>query len=182
MFVSPGQINLQSPDDTTTGTVNVTVTNPQGFAASTVTLARFGPVFSVLDGRHVAGIITRSDGSGTYGGGTYDIVGPTGTSLGFKTVAARAGDTLVLFGVGFGPTTPAVPAGKPYSGDAATTNSVQLLINGIVVAPVFSGISSAGLYQISVVPVPAGLGTGDVPLLATVGGFGTPSGVVLSLR
>jgi len=182
MFVSPGQINLQSPDDTTTGTVNVTVTNPQGFAASTVTLARFGPVFSVLDGRHVAGIITRSDGSGAYGGGTYDIVGPTGTSLGFKTVAARAGDTLVLFGVGFGPTTPAVPAGKPYSGDAATTNSVQLLINGIVVAPVFSGISSAGLYQINVVPVPAGLGTGDVPLLATVGGFGTPSGVVLSLR
>jgi hypothetical protein len=64
MFVSPGQINLQSPDDTTTGTVNVTVTNPQGFAASTVTLARFGPVFSVLDGRHVAGIIPRSDGSG----------------------------------------------------------------------------------------------------------------------
>ncbi len=88
----------------------------------------------------------------------------------------------MLFGVGFGPTTPAVPAGKPYSGDAATTNSVQLLINGIVVAPVFSGISSAGLYQINVVPVPAGLGTGDVPLLATVGGFGTPSGVVLSLR
>jgi uncharacterized protein (TIGR03437 family) len=136
----------------------------------------------MLDGKHMAGIILRSDGSGTYGGGTYDIVGPNGTSLGYKTIAARAGDALILFGTGFGPTTPAVPAGKAYSGQAATTNSVQLLINDIAVAPAFSGISSAGLYQINVVSVPGGLGVGDVPLLATVGGFQTQGGVVLSLQ
>lgn len=65
---------------------------------------------------------------------------------------------------------------------ATTTNRVQLQINGIAVIPAFSGITSAGLYQMNVVPVPAGLGVGDVPLLATVGGFQTPSGVVLSLQ
>jgi uncharacterized protein (TIGR03437 family) len=181
-FVSPFQINLQAPDDTATGVVNVVVTTPTGVAISTVTLAPFGPSFSVLDGRHVAGIILRSDGSGAYGGGTYDIVGPTGTSLGYKTVAAKAGDALILFGVGFGPTTPPVPAGQAYSGEAATTNPVRLLINDIAVVPAFSGISSAGLYQVNVTPVPAGLGSGDVPLLATVGGFQTSSGVVLSLQ
>jgi uncharacterized protein (TIGR03437 family) len=181
-FVSPFQINLQAPDDTATGIVNVVVTTPTGAATSTVTFAQFGPSFSVLDGKYVAGIILRSDGSGAYGGGTYDIVGPTGASLGYETVAAKAGDILILFGVGFGPTTPAVPAGKPYSGGAATTNSIQLLINNIAVAPAFSGITSAGLYQINVVPVPAGLGVGDVPLLATVGGFKTQSWVVLSLQ
>src|ERR1700733_13636869 len=78
---------------------------------SPYTFKQVGPSFNLLDGKHVAGIILRSDGSGAYGGGAYDIVGPTGTSLGYKTVAAKPGDTLVLFGVGFGPTKPAVPAG-----------------------------------------------------------------------
>jgi uncharacterized protein (TIGR03437 family) len=181
-FVSPVQINLQAPDDTATGIVNVVVTTPTGTAASTVTLAQFAPSFSLLDGKNVAGIILRSDGSGVYGGGTYDIIGPGGASLGYKTVAAKAGDNLILFGTGFGPTTPAVPAGKAYSGSAATTNSIELLINNIAVAPAFSGIASPGLYQINVVPVPSGLGVGDVPLLATVGGFNTQSGVILSLQ
>ncbi|MEA2874723.1 MAG: hypothetical protein QOH67_5081 [Hyphomicrobiales bacterium] len=181
-FVSPFQINVQAPDDTATGIVNVVVTTPTGAATSTVTLEQFGPSFSVLDGKHVAGIILRSDGSGAYGGGTYDIVGPTGASLGYRTVAAKAGDILILFGVGFGPTTPAVPAGEAWSGGAATTNSIQLLINNIAVAPAFSGIVSAGLYQMNIVPVLAGLGIGDVPVLATVGGARTQSGVVLSLQ
>ena len=61
-------------------------------ARSTVTLAQFGPCFSLLDGKHVAGIILRSDGSGADGGGAYDIIGPTGSALGYKTVAAKAGD------------------------------------------------------------------------------------------
>ena len=93
-YVSPTQINLQAPDDGNTGApVKVVLTTPTGIATSTVTLGQFGPSFSVLDGKHVAGIILRSDGSGAYGGGTYDILGPTGTSLGYKTVAAKAGDT-----------------------------------------------------------------------------------------
>jgi len=110
------------------------------------------------------------------------IVGPTGTSLGYKTVAAKAGDSLVFFGVGFGPTSPSVPAGQAYSGTAPTTNSVQLPINNVPVVPAFSGVTSAGLNQINVVPLPAGLGVGDVPLVGTVGGVKTPLGVVLSLQ
>jgi uncharacterized protein (TIGR03437 family) len=182
LLVDSTQINLQAPDDPATGTVSVVVTTPNGTAASTVTLGEFGPSFSLLDGKHVAGIILRSDGSGAYGGGIYDIVGPTGTSLGYPTVAAKAGDTLELFGVGFGPTNPVVPAGQVYSGAAATTNSVQLLINNVTVLPAFSGITSAGLYQLNVVQLPAGLGTGDLPLLATVGGVQTQTGVVISLQ
>jgi uncharacterized protein (TIGR03437 family) len=180
-YVSPSQINLQAPDDTVTGSVNVTVTTAGGSATGSVTLGPFGPSFSLLDGKHVAAIILRSDGSGAYGGGTYDIVGPTGTSFGYRTVAAKTGDTLALFGVGFGPTNPAIPAGKPYSGAAATTNPVGLSINGVTVTPAFAGIVSAGLYQINVT-LPSGLGTGDVPLQAAVSGIQTPSGAVLSLQ
>jgi hypothetical protein len=79
-FVSPGQINFQAPNDTATGTVSVVVTTPTGSASSTVTLGQFGPSFSLLDSTHVAGIIIRSNGSGAYGGGTYDIIGPSGSA------------------------------------------------------------------------------------------------------
>ena len=180
-YVSPTQINLQAPDDTTTGPASVVVTTSSGSVTSTATLGQFGPSFSVLDGKHVAGIILRTDGSGAYGGGAYDIVGPTGTSLGYKTVAARAGDVLELFGVGFGPTNPAVPAGQAYSGSAQTTNPVHVSINNISVPPAFAGLTSAGLYQINLVQIPSGLGVGDVPLQATVNGIQTP-GVLLSLQ
>jgi uncharacterized protein (TIGR03437 family) len=180
-FVSPTQINLQAPDDTATGTVPVVVTTATGSAMSTVTLGQFGPSFSLLDSTHVAGIIIRSNGSGTQGGGTYDIIGPTGSSLGYPTVAAKAGDTIEIFGVGFGPTNPAVPAGQPFSGAAPTINPVQIMINGTVLTPAFAGLTEAGLFQFNLT-VPAGLGTGDVALVAMVGGVQTPSGVVISLQ
>jgi uncharacterized protein (TIGR03437 family) len=180
-FVSPGQINLQAPDDATTGPVNVVVTTPIGTVTSTVTLSQIAPSLSLLDSKYCAAIILRSDGSGSNGGGTYDIVGPAGTSLGYKTVPAKAGDTLVLFGVGFGPTNPVVASGKAFSGSAPTTNSVQILINGTAVLPFYSGLTGAGLYQFNLV-LPTGLGTGDVTLQATVGGVRSPAGVVISLQ
>jgi uncharacterized protein (TIGR03437 family) len=181
-YVSPTQINLQAPDNTNTGKVNVVVTTANGSATSTVTLGEFAPSFSVLgDGKHVAGIILRPDGSGTSGGGAYDIIGPTGTSLGYPTVAAKAGDTVELYGVGFGPTTPPVPAGKPFSGSAVTTNTVQLTIGAVPVLPSGAGMGSAGLYQVNVT-IPAGLGTGDQTLVAAVGGVQTQSGVLISLQ
>jgi uncharacterized protein (TIGR03437 family) len=180
-FVSPGQINLQAPDDTATGTVSVVVMTPTGTATSTVTLGQFGPSFNLFDSKHVAGIIIRSDGSGQYGGGSYDIVGPTGSSLGFPTVAAKAGDTVELFGVGFGPTNPPVPSGQLVSGAAPTVNPVQILIGGTSLTPAFAGITEAGTYQFNLT-IPAGLGTGDVSLEGLVGGVQTQAGAVISLQ
>jgi uncharacterized protein (TIGR03437 family) len=180
-YVSPTQINLQVPDDATNGTVPVVVTTATGGKAyASVTLARFAPSFNLLTGEHVAGIIIRSNGSGAYGGGTYDIVGPTGSSFGYATVAAKAGDTVELYGVGFGPTNPFVPPGGVFSGSAPTTSPVTLTINGKTVTPSYAGQTSAGQYQINVT-IPAGLGAGDVPLQASVGGAQTPV-VVISLQ
>jgi uncharacterized protein (TIGR03437 family) len=180
-YVSPTQINLQVPADSNTGSVPVVVKTAAGaVVTSTVILAPFAPSFSLLDSKHVAGIILRSNGSGAYGGGTYDIIGPTGSPLGYATVAAKAGDTVELFGVGFGPTNPPVPVGAIFSGAAATTNPVTLSINNVSVAPFFAGESSAGLYQLNVT-IPPGLGTGDVPLQGFVGGSQTPA-VVISLQ
>jgi uncharacterized protein (TIGR03437 family) len=180
-FVSPGQINVQAPDDTARGTVSVVVHTAAGSATSSVTLSDFGPSFSLLDSVHVAAIIVRSNGSGAYGGGSYDILGPTGNSLGYPTVAAKAGDIVELFGVGFGPTAPVVPAGEAFSGAAAVTSPVSLYINNVSVNPIFVGLSGTGLYQINLI-VPAGIGAGDVPLQMTVGGMETQSWVLFSLQ
>ena len=138
-FASYGQINLQTPGDTATGSVPVVVTTATGTAKSTVTLASVSPQFFLLDGKHVAGIILRAKGG-------YDILGPTGTSLGYPTVAAKAGDSIALFGTGFGPTSPSVAPGQPFSGAAPTTNPVTVRINNVAVTPTFAGLSGAGLY------------------------------------
>jgi uncharacterized protein (TIGR03437 family) len=185
-FVSPGQINLQAPDDTASGSVNVVVTNGSDSSApSTVTMGQFGPSFSLLgDNKHVAGIIVRSDKSGAYGGGSYDILGPTGTSLGYATKAAKAGDTIEVFGVGFGPTNPPLPAGQLPTQTATIppSSNLTMQIGGVTVTPFFAGINGlAGLFQFNIT-LPSGLGTGDVSLSAIVGGAQTPTGVVIALQ
>lgn len=181
--VTPGQINAQAPDDTNRGTVVVQVATPGGSASSTVNIEDAAPAMLVLGGKYVTGVILRSDGSGTQGNGTYDIIGPKGAPLGFPTVPAKAGDVLELFGVGFGPTNPSFPAGQviPSGQSGKAVNPVQLIINGSTVTPSFAGIVEAGLFQINLT-LPSGLGTGDVPILATVGGVQTQTGIVISLQ
>lgn len=188
MYASPTQINLQAPDDTATGSVSVVVTTSTGSVTSGVTLNRYSPSFSVVESpggqQFVSGIILRSNGSGAYGGGTYDILGPTGKLFGYPTVAAKAGDIVELFAVGFGPTIPAVLAGQTFSGAAAIDSALSpltLYIDNVLVKPSFVGISSAGLYQINLT-VPPGLGEGEVPIRAMIGGMETQAQVWFSLE
>ena len=186
-FAGPGQIDIEAPDDTARSTVQVVVTTPAGSGSSTVNLGDFGPSFLTYAGTHAAGIIIRTDGSGSQQNGAYDFLGPTGSSLGFPTVAAKAGDTIELFGVGFGPTDSPVPAGKPYQCPTAgcakipPSSSLAVFINGAPVTPFFAGVTQTGVFQFNIT-IPAGLGTGDVPLTAQVGGVQTPTGVVISLQ
>jgi len=181
-FVSPSQINLQAPDDPTIGNVGVIVANVFGAASSNVTLAAYGPSLSLLaDERHAAAVIPTADGSGVYGGGAYDIDGPQGVSLGLQTRPVKAGEVLMLYGVGFGSTNPVVLAGKVFSGAAATTGSMQLTIGGVPVTPTFSGLVAAGLYQINLV-IPSGLKSGDQPVSVTIGGQQTPSGIYVAVQ
>lgn len=178
--VSATQINLQAPNDTATGTVNVVVTTASGSVTSTVTLAPFGPSFSLLPAsNYAAAVILTPDGSGAYGGGTYDLAGPSG-NFSFSTRSVRPGETMELFGVGFGPTTPAVPAGKAFAGAAPTTNPVSITIGGVTARVLFAGLTASGVFQMNVV-VPA-TASGDQPLLATVGGVETPSSVMVTVQ
>ena len=174
-FVSPGQLNLQAPDDTVRGCVPVVISTPGGTVSTSVELANVSASLSLLDGTYVAAVIPTPYGGGAYGGGTYDLAGPVGR-FAFATRPVKRGETVVLYGVGLGPTQPAVPAGKVFSGAAATVNRVQVLLGnnvssfleGFLEAPVaFSGLVGAGLYQLNIT-VPANAPTGDVVVQVNV--------------
>ncbi len=81
---------------------------------------------------------------------------------------AKAGDTLVIYAIGLGPTTPSVETGQaaPLARLTATsTVNFGGSIGGVVVIPDYAGLapSYSGLYQINVV-VPPGLPKGVVNL------------------
>jgi uncharacterized protein (TIGR03437 family) len=176
--VSPAQINFQAPADTATGTVNVVVTTTGGTAAATVNLGEYSPSFSMLNGTYPAAIVPTPGKPGTSGAG-YDAIGPPGV-FSFPTRPVKAGETVVLYGVGFGPTKPAVAAGKPFTGAAPCLNAPLVTIGGVAAKVAFAGIVETGLYQINVV-VPSA-GSGDQPVLATIGGLTTPGNVAITLQ
>jgi uncharacterized protein (TIGR03437 family) len=176
-FVSPKQINVQAPDDTTTGTVPVIVTTPVGSFTSSVTLGPYGPSFSLFNGKYAAAIVPTS-APGNSGAG-YDYIGPAGAFT-FPSRPVKAGETIVLYGVGFGRTTPVFPAGKATSGAAQSVTYPQITIGGVPAQVAFAGIVEAGLFQFNVVVPPAP--SGDQPLQATIGGAATPGNVYLTLQ
>jgi uncharacterized protein (TIGR03437 family) len=176
-YVSPTQLNVQAPDDSATGNVPVVVTTPFGTASSTVTLGPYAPSFSLFSGKYPAAIVGTS-GPGNSGAG-YDYIGPAG-AFSFPSRPVAAGETLILFGVGFGPTNPTVKAGQAFSGAAPCVTLPQITIGGVTATVAFAGIVEAGLYQFNVVVPNAG--SGDQLLQASIGGEITPVGIYVTLQ
>jgi uncharacterized protein (TIGR03437 family) len=143
-----------------------------------VRLGAYGPSFSLLNSRYPAAIVLTPGSAGNSGGG-YDIIGPVG-AFSYPTRPVQAGETVILYGVGFGPTNPAVPSGQIVSSPAASVNLPAITIGGVTANVTYGGIVEAGLYQFNVV-VPAA-GSGDQLLQATVGGVSTPGNIYLTLQ
>jgi uncharacterized protein (TIGR03437 family) len=173
-FISPGQINVQAPD-VGTGPVPVTVTTPNGTStAVTATVVAQAPAFFLWPGSQA--VATRnSDAS---------LAVKNGTFAGATTVAAKPGDVLILWGTGFGPTTPAVAAGIQVPSDTIHNASAVTVKIGSADAQVFGAALApgfAGLYQVAI-QVPASMADGDYALKATVSGVTSPDGVILSVK
>jgi hypothetical protein len=93
--------------------------------------------------------------------------GPEGLIAGANFRRAVPGDRLLLYGIGFGATTPAVGAGSIAPPLAALPNA-QVRVGGVAALLEYAGLTGGlvGLYQFNLV-VPAGV-TGDVPLTLTL--------------
>jgi uncharacterized protein (TIGR03437 family) len=171
-YISPGQLNVQAPGDSATGPVPVVVTNTYGSATATATLAPYAPGFFAIEKKYPAAVHTDS---------VYVApVGYFGNSVASRPAAP--GEVILLFGTGFGPTTPPVPAGQIFSGAAQLADPTQLhmTIGGAPVTVQFAGMVAAGEYQFNVV-VPS-VGDGDQAIVATIAGFATQSGLSISVK
>ena len=158
-FISPGQLNVQAPDDTAVGPVLVEVIRDGiGAASETANLQEAAPAFFMFDpeGRKFIAAV-HADGVFV---GKPDLFG--------GVLAARPagpGDVILLFGTGFGLTDPSVESGRVFSGAAPLSADVTIRFGGIEADVLFAGLSGAGLNQFNVV-VPDLLPGGDIEVVA----------------
>jgi uncharacterized protein (TIGR03437 family) len=99
------------------------------------------------------------------------------------TTPANPGDVVILWGTGFGPTNPSVPAGQKVTGAPAVQTAPVITVGGLP-AQVLGAVLSPGflgLYQIAIT-VPASVQKGaDVAVSASVNGVNSPDGVFLTI-
>jgi uncharacterized protein (TIGR03437 family) len=154
-YISPTQINILTPPDMATGTVQVQAATNAGTSASFAAQAQAeSPSFFIFGaGPYVAA--THADGS---------LIGPTSLYPGQST-PAQPGETIVLYANGFGSTSsPVVSGSETQSG---SLNPLPVVTIGKISATVqFAGLISPGLFQFNVV-VPASTTAGDNTLTAT---------------
>jgi len=167
-FISGGQVNAQVPFNVPTGQQPLVVKNAIGTSATyTVTVNATQPGLLAPAAFHVAGI--QYAGALFTDGVTYAI--PPGAVSGVPSQRAKAGQTIVLYGVGFGAVIPNIPAGQIVSQSNTLSLPLQVNIGGTTVTPAFAGLvaGSVGLYQINVV-VPSVPASDKVPLTFSLGG------------
>jgi uncharacterized protein (TIGR03437 family) len=174
-YVSPTQINALAPN-VGTGSVSVSVTNSAGTATATATALSVQPAFFLWVNKYA--VATHLDGTYAVGNGTF---------AGLTTVAAKPGETIILWGTGFGPTSPAAPVGVPVPADQpyVAASSVSVTVNSAAAVvyqnQAFLAPTSAGEYQIAVT-IPANAPDGDLPIVATIGGAQSPTGVFIAVK
>jgi uncharacterized protein (TIGR03437 family) len=170
-YISPTQINILAPPNLQPGVVQFQVNNNGAQSApASVAVQSLSPSLFVYNGGPYV-IAAHAIGGG--------IVGPTTLFPGSSTPAVP-GETIVLVGNGFGPTSvPVTPGSSVQSG---TLSSLPVItIGGIQAEVQFAGLISPGLYQFNVV-VPKSAPSGDNSITATYGGSTTQSGTLLTVE
>jgi hypothetical protein len=108
---------------------------------------------------------------------------PPGALPGVASRRARPGDTITLYGIGFGPVTPSVAAGQVVQQVNALASPFEVLVGGVKATMTYAGPAPGfgGLYQFNVVvpAAPAGDGT---PLTFALGGVAGSQSLVLAVE
>jgi uncharacterized protein (TIGR03437 family) len=161
-YISPTQVNVQVPSGITASPATVTVTSGVGTSAPydiPLNLTQPGllapPSFKVGGKQYVVALFPD---------GTY--VAPTGAIAGVTSKPAKVGDTITLYGVGFGPVTPDVPAGQIAPSTPNALSAPFQIFFGNTPAPLaYAGLAPGivGLYQFNVV-VPNVAASNAVPV------------------
>ena len=170
-YISARQINVLTPPNLAAGPVQVVVTNgATASAAFTATAKTVSPSFFIFGGGpYVAAV---------HANGSY--IGPTTLYPG-ATTPAVPGETILLFGNGFGTTNVAVTAGSETQSGSLQTLPV-VTIGGVQATVIFAGLNvTPGEFQFNVV-VPGSLAAGDAAISASYNGATTQSGTLITIQ
>ena len=166
-YVSPGQININVPEDTATGPVPVRVETAQGPSNTvTVSRSRLSPTLLTVPSFKIGGkqyVVALTPDFASY-------IGRPGMIPGVAFVAPKPGDTVSIYALGLGPTNPTTTAGVTAAQNSDVSLPLQIKIGGVDAIVSFKGLlqGTIGLYQLNVV-IPS-LPAGDQSIELTVDG------------
>jgi uncharacterized protein (TIGR03437 family) len=168
-YISGGQINAQVPYSVTPGQQQLIVKTAAGATATAanvmvnaVQAGMYAPAVFKIGGTQYVGA--------QFTDGTWAL--PPGAASGFSSRRAKAGDIITIYGVGFGPVTPNIPAGQIVQQLNPTgLPSFQLSISGTPATVMYAGLApgAVGLYQFNVV-VPSVASSDTATLTFSVNG------------
>ncbi len=175
-FISPTQLNVLVPDGIASGPIQVIVKTPGGssdpITVTGVSVAPgiLAPASFVVSGKQY---VVAQFADQTFAGRVGLIAG-----VNFRT--PKPGDRLVIYGLGFGATTPAVPAGTIVGVSTDLGSSFKVQIGSAPAVAEFKGLAPnfVGLYQFNVV-VP-NVQAGDQEITMEIGGVKTQANVFLT--
>jgi uncharacterized protein (TIGR03118 family) len=168
-FVSPTQVDVITPADSATGPVAVTVmNNGVPSASANAQLQSVAPAFFSA-GKYV--VATHANGM---------LVAPSNFLPGSSP--ATQGETIAMYGTGFGATATAVD-GQIATSPVNLAAPPTVTIGTASAVVTFAGRTGAGLDQINVT-IPTGLpgGVMDVPVTANSGPASTRTGLLLTVQ
>src|ERR1017187_6377348 len=178
-FVSPGQVNVQVPSGVAAGPQPVVITTAGGtnlaypVTVKTTEPGLLAPPSFILKGtQNVVALFAN----------TLTYVLPVNLA-GVVTARARAGDTITLYGIGFGTVTPDTPAGQIVQQTNALQSALQVFFAGIPASVSYAGFAPGyvGLYQFNVL-VPTVAASDTVPLTFTLAGTAGPQNLVIAVQ
>jgi uncharacterized protein (TIGR03437 family) len=170
-YVSPGQVNAQVPT-VTPGVQQMKVTNAVGDSAIyTITVnatqpGLFAPPSWTSGGKPYVGAVINDP---TAAAQTFAL--PAGAVSGITSRPVHAGETISLYGIGFGPVSTNTPPGQIAPGNSTLTGTIQFLFGSTPGVLTYYGLApqAVGLYQFNIV-VPAVPSNSAVPLTFTLNG------------
>ena len=194
-YISPVQVNALVPSNVATGSQQLTVTTTAGTSAAfPVTVNAMQPgLLALQQAPWLSGtkqyVVAQTCDAGKKCVLPTDLtfILPAGTTIpGYPVRPAKPGETLTIYGIGFGPANDssnvAVPVGQIVGVANQLVNQVQMQINGVVAPLSYQGFapSQVGLYQFNL-QVPS-VPDGDWPLTFTQNGTKGTQTLLLSVH
>ena len=168
-FIAIGQVNAQVPSGIAAGPAQVVVTNNSTDSPAYTIIVKAAapgllspPAFNIAGNQYVTALLADNT----------TFVLPSGAIPGIASRPAQPGETMVLFGVGFGAVNPSIPAGQVVTEDNQLAQPLSVSFGQAPARIAYSGLAPGliGLYQFNVV-VPEIPNSDVVPLTLTVGGI-----------